>query len=78
MQSGLIFTKFRSLSLEIAIKATKSAFKGHALPARFGDHGFWLATIGVYHAMGVSFAGIFFATGDKWGYLCQGQFVDIP
>ena len=52
------------------MKATKLAFKGHSLPARISDHGFWLATIGVYHATGVPFPEVFFAVGDKSGHLC--------
>ena len=51
------------------MKATKLAFKGHSLPARISDHGFWLATIGVYHATGVPFPEVFFAVGDKSGHL---------
>ena len=52
------------------MKATKLAFKGHSLPARFSDHGFWLATIGVYYAMGVPFGEGFLPTSDTSGHLC--------
>ena len=41
------------------MKTTKLAFKGHSLPARISDHGFWLASIGVYHATGVPFPEVF-------------------
>ena len=58
------------------MKATKLAFKGHSLPARISDHGFWLATIGVYHATGVPFPEVFFAVGDKSGHLCYVQKID--
>ena len=53
------------------MKATKLAFKGHSLPARISDHGFWLATIGVYHATGVPFPEVFFAVGDESGHLWE-------
>ena len=51
------------------MKVTKLAYKGHSLPARFSDHGFWLATIGVYHAMGVPFGEGFLPTSDTSGHL---------
>ena len=63
------------------MKATKLAFKGHSSLARISDHGFQVATIGVYHATGVPFPEGFFAVGDNSGHLCifitfQGIFPD--
>ena len=54
----------------MVMKAAKVVFKGHSLPSRFGDHGFQVATIGVYHATGVPFMLGFFAVGDNPGHLC--------
>ena len=51
------------------MKATKLAFKGQWLPVWFSDHGFSVATIGIYHAMGVPFGFSFVAVGDNPGYL---------
>ena len=51
------------------MKATKLAFKGHSSLARISDHGFQVATIGVYHATGVPFPEGFFAVGDNSGHL---------
>ena len=51
------------------MKITKLAFKGHSSLARISDHGFQVATIGVYHATGVPFPEGFFAVGDNTGYL---------
>ena len=52
------------------MKATKLAFKGHSSLARISDHGFQVATIGVYHETGVPFPEGFFAVGDESGHLC--------
>ena len=47
-----------------------SLILGQSLQVGIGDSGFQGPTIGVYHAMGDPFTRVFFAVGDKSGYLC--------
>ena len=46
-----------------------SLIPGSSLPLGFGDYGFQVTTIGVYHAMGVPFGEGFLFTRDIWGHL---------
>ena len=53
----------------MVLEATILAFKGHSLQIWFADDGFYVATICVYHAVGVPFGGGFVTVGVNSGHL---------